>query len=66
MLSLQDMEKISIPRNVLPQIDGQQELELNGLSDASLQGYGLCVSLRTVSKSGAPSVHLVASRSTLL
>ena len=65
MLYLQDVEKNSITRNVLPQTNGQQEIELHGLSDASLQGYDACIYLRAVSKSGVPSAHLVASRSRL-
>ena len=38
MLSLQDMEKMFIPRNLLLQTDDQQKIELIGFSDASLQG----------------------------
>ena len=55
MLYLQDVEKNSITRNVLPQTNGQQEIELHGLSDASLQSYDACIYLRKVSKSGVPS-----------
>ena len=58
MLSLQDMEKISIDRNILLQTDCQLEIELHGFSDASLQSYGACVYIRAVSKSGVSSVHL--------
>ena len=65
MLSLQDMEKISIDRNVLLQTDCQLEIELHGFSDASLQSYDACVYIRAVSKSGLSSVHLVASKSRL-
>ena len=65
MLSLQDMEKISIDRNVLLQMDCQLEIELHGFSEASLQSYGACVYIRAVSKSGVSSLHLVASKSTL-
>ena len=38
MLSLQDMEKMFIPRNLLLQTDDQQKIELIGFSDANLQG----------------------------
>ena len=62
---MQDNEKISIPRNVLPQTDCQPEIELHGFSDASLQSYGACVCIRAVSKSGVSSIHLVASKSRL-
>ena len=48
------MEKISIPRNVLPQTDCQQVIELHGFSDASLQGYDASVYPRTLSKPGVP------------
>ena len=65
MLSLQDMEKISIDRNVLLQTDCQLEIELHGFSDASLQSYGACVYIRAVSKPGVSGVHLVASKSRL-
>ena len=65
MLSLQDMQKISIARNILLQMDCQLEIELHGFSDASLQRYGACVYIRAVSKSGVSSVHLVASKSRL-
>ena len=65
MLSLQDMQKISIARNVLLQTDCQLEIELHGFNDASLQRYGACVYIRAVSKSGVSSVHLVASKSRL-
>ena len=65
MLSLQDMQKISIARNVLLQTDCQLEIELHGFSDASLQRYGAYVYIRAVSKSGISSVHLVASNSRL-
>ena len=65
MHSLQDTEKISIDRNVLSQTDCQREIELHGFSDASLQSYGACVYIRTVSKSEVSSVHLVASKSRL-
>ena len=65
MLSLQDMEKISITRNVLPKTNCQLEIELHGFNDASLQSYGACVYIRAVSKSGVSSVHLVASKSRL-
>ena len=57
MLSFQDMENIDIPRYVQSQTDGQQEIELHGFSDASLQGYGACIYLRAASKSGVSSVH---------
>ena len=57
------MEKIYIARNVFLQTDCQQEIELHGYSDAHLQSYGACVYIRTVSKSGVFSVHLVASKS---
>ena len=46
MLSLQDMEKIYIARNVLLKTDCQLEIELHGFSDASLQSYGACVYIR--------------------
>ena len=36
MLSLQDTDKISIARNVLPQTDCQLAIELHRFSDASL------------------------------
>ena len=62
MFSLQDMERISIVKNTLLQSDSQQEIELHGFSDSSLQSYGVCVYFRTVSKSGVSSVHLVASK----
>ena len=65
MLSLQDMEKISIDRNALPQTDCQLETELHGFSDASLQSYGACVYIRAVSNSGVSSVHLITSKSRL-
>ena len=65
MLCLQDNEKISIARNVLPQTDCQLEVELHGFSDASLQSYGASVCIRAVSKSGVSSIHLVASKSRL-
>ena len=55
MLYLQDVEKNSITRNVLPQTNGQQEIELHGLSDASLQSYDACIYLRKDSKPGVPS-----------
>ena len=64
-LFLQDMEKISIARNVLPQTDCQLEIKLYGFSGASLQSYGTCVYVREVSKSEVPSAHLVASKSRL-
>ena len=54
MLSLQDIEKISLSRNVLPQTDGQHKIELHGFGDASLQGYGACVYLRAVSNREFP------------
>ena len=50
MLSLQDMEKISLFQNVLPQTDCQQKIELYGFNDNSLQGYSACVYLIAVSK----------------
>ena len=40
---LKKIWKIFIPRKVLPQTDGQQEIELHGLSDARLQGCRACV-----------------------
>ena len=65
MLSSQDMEKISIDRNALPQTDCQLETELLGFSDANLQSYGACVYIKVVSNSGVSSVHLIASKSRL-
>ena len=65
IFSLQDMEKISIDRNILLQTVCQLEIELHGFSDASLQSYGACVYIRAVSKPGVSGVHLVASKSRL-
>ena len=56
------MEKISVARDVLLQTDWQQEIELHGLSDASLQIYGACAYIRAASKSEFSSVHVVASK----
>ena len=65
MLFLQDMEKIFIPKNVLPQTDDQQEIGLHGLIHASLHSYGACVYLKAVLKLGVFSVYLEASKSGL-
>ena len=46
MLSLQEIEKISVPINILPETDKQIKLELYGFSNASLQKYRACVYLR--------------------
>ena len=43
LISLQDMDKISIDRNVLPQTDCLLEIEFHGFSDASLQSYSTFV-----------------------
>ena len=43
MLSLQEIEKISVPINILPETDKQIKLELYGFSNASLQKYRACV-----------------------
>ena len=40
-------------------------IELHGFSDASLQNYGACIYIRSVSQSGKVSVHLVATKSRL-
>ena len=53
-------DKISIPRNDLPQTKQELQIELHGFSNASLRSYGACVYLMPVSKSDFPSVHLVA------
>ena len=43
VFSLQDMGKIFVTRNILPEIEEQLKIELHGFSDASLQIFGACV-----------------------
>ncbi|XP_063545181.1 uncharacterized protein LOC134753270 [Cydia strobilella] len=60
---LPDISKIEIPRRAL--CDDFVTVQLHAFSDASMKAYAACVYLRTVSKSGNVSVHLLVAKSKL-
>ena len=62
---MQDTEKISIPRNVLPQTDGQQEIELHG-SATLVCKVMVHVSIYRQLQNREFPVHIVASKSRLV
>ena len=56
---MNDIQEIKIPRKTI----FQDNVELHGFSDASFQGYGACIYLRTLYESGDISVNLVSGKS---
>ena len=61
--SLNDIQEIKIPRKIIFQDNVIKSIELHGFSDASFQGYGVCIYLRTLYESGDISVNLVSGKS---
>ena len=66
MNTLENIGKISIPRNVVNQdLNLIDLIELHGFSDASLQNYEVSIYIRFISKGGNVSVNLIAFKSRL-
>ena len=65
--TLENIGKISIPRNVVNQDlnDPIDLIELHGFSDASLQNYRAPIYIRSISNGGNVFVNLIASKSRL-
>ena len=64
--TLENIGKISIPRNVVNQdLNLIDLIELHGFSDASLQNYEVPIYIRSISKGDNVSVNLIASKSRL-
>ena len=65
--TLENIGKISIPRNVVNQDlnDPIDLIELHGFSDASLQNYGASIYIRSISNGDNVFVNLIASKSRL-
>ena len=61
--SLNDIQEIKIPRKIIFLDNAIKSIRLYGFSDASLQGYGACIYLRTLQESGDISVNLVLGKS---
>ncbi|KAG7197682.1 hypothetical protein KM043_014444 [Ampulex compressa] len=55
------LREFSMNRQILG--DGLIEAELHGFCDASAHGYGACLFIRTVSKTGKVSARLICSKS---
>ena len=60
MNTLENIGKISIPRNVVNQDlnDPIDLIELHGFSDVNLQNYGASINIGSISKGGNVSVNL--------
>lgn len=59
--SLPDINRVALPRKILP--SGDSRATLHGFCDASERGYAAAVYLRTVSRSGATDVRLILAKS---
>lgn len=55
-----NLNDVKIPRHVI--CKNPRRLELHGFSDASVQGYGACLYLRSTNDTGSHFVHLLCSK----
>ncbi|XP_062533183.1 uncharacterized protein LOC134202151 [Armigeres subalbatus] len=58
--SIHLLSQLKIPRQV---VETNAQLEIHGFCDASLDAYGACLYLRSVSTGGSVAVHLVTAKS---
>ena len=57
------IQVIETPSKVIYHNKLRKSMELHGFSDASFQGYGACIYVQTIHKSGEISVKLVPAKS---